>query len=131
MIDIDYIMDLMDWNRSENDQAKGLELAKNVQNFNVFLQPCNEKYNKNVWDNCAKILSQKTDKELMPYLENLLEWLQDLNWPGALIILDRLNHYSYSVAFNPPYNECMKRAVLLEDEIWEENLKLIKRETTQ
>ena len=45
MIDIDYIMDLMDWNRSENDQAKGLELAKNVQNFNVFLQPCNEKYN--------------------------------------------------------------------------------------
>ena len=131
MIDIDYIMDLMDWNRSENDQAKGLELAKNVQNFNVFLQPCNEKYNKNVWDNCAKVLSQKTDKELMPYLENLLEWLQDLNWPGALIILDRLNHYRDSVAFDPPYNECMKRAVLLEDEIWEENLKLIKRETTQ
>ena len=131
MIDIDYIMDLMDWNRSENDQAKGLELAKNVHNFNVFLQPCNEKYNKNVWDNCAKVLSQKTDKELMPYLTRLLEWLQDLNWPGALIILDRLNHYRYSVAFNPSYAECMKRAVLLEDEIWEENLKLIKRETTQ
>ena len=131
MIDIDYIMDLMDWNRSENDQAKGLELAKNVHNFNVFLQPCSKKHNKNVWDNCAKVLSQKTDKELMPYLTKLFEWLQDLNWPGALIILDRLNHYRYSVAFNPSYAECMKRAVLLEDEIWEENLKLIKRETTQ
>ena len=130
MIDIDYIMDLMDWNRSENDQAKGLELAKNVQNFNVFLQPCSKKHNINVWDNCAKIISQKTDEELIPYLTKLFEWLQDLNWPGALIILDRLNHYRDSVAFNPPYNECMKRAVLLEDEIWEENLKLIKRETT-
>lgn len=71
---------------------------------------------------------QKSDTKTMQ--TKLLEWLQDLNWPGALIILDRLNHYRDSVAFDPPYNECMKRAVLLEDEIWEENLKLIKRETT-
>ena len=40
------------------------------------------------------------------------------------------NDYFTERDLDPSYDECMKRAVLLEDEIWEENLKLIKRETT-
>ncbi len=94
MIDIDYIMNLLDWNQSEESQEKGVQLAQKVQNFNVFIQPCNKAYSKNVWGNCAKIISQKSDDELSPYLSTLLEWLEDLNWPGALIILDRLKVFS-------------------------------------
>ncbi len=94
MINIDYIMSLIDWNKSINEQADGIKMAEEVENINVFLQPCNKKYNKNVWDNCAKILSKRTDDELSPYLVELLDWLQDLNWPGALVILDRLKVFS-------------------------------------
>ena len=64
MIDIDYIMTLLDWNESDENQCYGLELAKKVNCFNVFLQPCNKNINKNVWNNCAKILSDKSDEEL-------------------------------------------------------------------
>ena len=35
-----------------------------------------------------------SDDRLEPYLPSLLEWLQDLNWPGALIIMDRLKVFS-------------------------------------
>ena len=90
MIDIDYIMTLLDWNESDENQCYGLELAKKVNCFNVFLQPCNKNINKNVWNNCAKILSDKSDEELSPYLPELFRWLKDLNWPGAICIYDRL-----------------------------------------
>ena len=91
---MEYIMNLLDWNRNANEQAKGIELAKKVQDIKAFLQPCNKKYNKNVWENCAKILAERTDEELSPYLVELLEWLQDLNWPGAVIIAERLKSFS-------------------------------------
>lgn len=43
-----------------------------------------------MWNNCAKILSDKSDEELSPYLPELFRWLKDLNWPGAICIYDRL-----------------------------------------
>ena len=64
MIDIDYIMGLLDWNKSIADQAEGIKMAENIENINVFLQPCSKNYNKNVWDNCAKILSARSNEEL-------------------------------------------------------------------
>lgn len=127
MTNIDYIMSLIDWNKSINEQADGIKLAEDVENINVFLQPCNKDYNKNVWDNCAKILSRRTDDELSPYLVELLEWLQDLNWPGAFCILDRLQRYADASSYNLAFNTCLKYAQALEDDVRENNLRMIKR----
>ena len=52
MTEIDVIMGMLDWNNSAEEQAAGLAQAAQVENFQVFLQPCTEHYNKNVWDNC-------------------------------------------------------------------------------
>ena len=41
-----------------------------------------------------KVYQKKSDEVLNPYLSQLLEWLEDLNWPGAWIILERLIKYS-------------------------------------
>lgn len=38
------------------------------------------------------MIIEKKDKELAPYMSLLLKWLQDLNWPGALLVLERLKH---------------------------------------
>ena len=56
MIDIDYIMTLLDWNESDENQCYGLELAKKVNCFNVFLQPCNKNINKNFYPYMAIII---------------------------------------------------------------------------
>ncbi len=45
------------------------------------------------WKNCTIVLSEKSDEKLAPYLDDLLRWLQDINWEGALTILNRLKHY--------------------------------------
>lgn len=126
MVNIDYIMSLIDWNKSEIEQLKGIKMAEEIRNINVFLQPSNKDYDKNVWDNCAIILSKRNDEELRPYLINLLVWLQDLNWPGAFCILERLKHFSDASSLNYAYNICLKCAKALCDETWIENLMLIK-----
>lgn len=127
MDNIDHVMDLLDWNNSLEDQSKGLALARKVKNLVVFLQPCDEKHSKNVWENCAIVLSEKSDIELSPYLIELLEWLQDLNWPGVLRILNRLCKYADRPSYDLAFDNCIKRAQDLNDNIWISNLSMIDR----
>ena len=123
MTDIDYIMELLDWNRTEEEQAKGRELARDVKSINVFLQP----NGKNLWDNCALILAERSDEELEPYLLNLMAWLEDMNWPGAFCILDRLNRYADTSMFNWALKSSLELAKAMHAKIWRKNLKEIKR----
>ncbi len=123
MTDIDYIMELLDWNRTEEEQAKGRELARDVKSINVFLQP----NGKNLWDNCALILAERSDEELEPYLLNLMAWLEDMNWPGAFCILDRLNRYADTSMFNWALKTSLELAKATHAKIWRKNLKEIKR----
>ena len=108
---------------SAEEQAAGLAQAAQVENFQVFLQPCTEHYNKNVWDNCAKALAMRSDAELDACLENLLAWLRDMNWPGAFLILERLQAFQNSAALHRAIAESLLCAQALGDEVWEENLR--------
>ena len=126
LINIDYIMGLLDWNKSIAYQAEGIKMAENIENINVFLQPCSKNYNKNVWDNCAKILSARSNEELSPYMIELMEWLQDMNWPGAFCIFERLKGMVNEQLFQHSYTICLKYAQALEDEVWENNLRMLK-----
>ena len=76
-----------------NQKENGVKLAKAIKSIKVFVQPLNSKYNKNVWENCAKALSEISDEELKLYIISLLEWLQDMNWAGDFIIFKRLKTY--------------------------------------
>lgn len=127
MNEIDYIMSLISWDRDIVDQKKGIEKAKEVENINVFLQPRNRGFDKNVWDNCALILADRTDEELSPYLFELLSWLQDMNWPGAYCILNRLNKIGDKTALNRAYIIAEKLAKVLDDNVWCDNLSMVNR----
>lgn len=92
MVDITEIMDMLDWHMPYEIQSKGIFLARDTETIIPFIQPLTPKHNKNVWGNCARIIAERSDEELKPYLVELLEWLQDMNWPGALCILNRLQN---------------------------------------
>ena len=128
MVDIDYVMELMDWNNSIENQKKGVELARNIKCLNAFLQP-GAPYGKSVWENCAKVLTERTNKELVSFLHGMLEWLQDMNWPGAFCILERLKSLKKIPEFQCWYDTCMKCAKALEDEAWINNLEMLKEES--
>lgn len=113
MISDEELFNLLDWNSSEEEQKKGIEIGLQRKNLEIFIQV----YGKNVWENCAKILAQKNDEELIKYLPQLLEWLQDLNWPGALIILKRLQKFNPKI-LKGSYEEAVKKASLWDGNNW-------------
>ena len=91
MFDINKIYEMLSSKNSYVVQLEGIKLARKVDDLSLFIQPPADP---SVWEQCAKILFEKSDDELEPYLDRLLEWLQDLNWPGALTIVERLKIFS-------------------------------------
>ena len=127
MVDITEIMDMLDWHMPSEIQSKGISLAINTETIIPFIQPLTPKHNKNVWENCAVIIAEKSDENLKPYLVELLEWLQDMNWPGAFCILDRLKNYSDKNSILSAISICIQKAKDCNDEIWEGNLLTLQR----
>ena len=125
MQDITEIMDMLDWHKPLEVQNKGVALAKNTETILPFIQPLTPEHNKNVWGNCAVIIAEKSDKKLEPYLTELLEWVQDMNWPGAFRIMDRLQKYSDDASLCGAVNACLAKARERGNEVWESNLFLL------
>ena len=125
MIDVLEILDMLDWHMPPEIQFEGINLAKTVETIDPFIQPLTPKHNKNVWENCAVIIAEKSDEKLKPRLVELLEWLQDMNWPGAFCILNRLQKYSDNNSICNAINVCIEKAKKRSDEVWESNLCLL------
>jgi len=100
-------------------------LAREVKSISVFIQPCDRFNGKNVWDNCAIILSERSDDELYYCMFELLSWVRDMNWPGAECILRRLKVFQKNKpkTFATHLSICLKEAASLGDEQWEEVLR--------
>ena len=129
---IDDIYDLFTWDNSYSDEEynarveRGIAEARKLRNIYPFIQPIVAgKNSKSVWEPCAKVIALKSDAELEDYLYLLLEWLQDMNWPGAEIIFDRLSQMPCAKIRN--YVEySMNRAKRDNDKSWLDTLEALK-----
>ena len=93
-VNITEIYKKLNWNSSFGEQLEGIKIARNLDDLSLLILPYADGESKNVWENCARALYEISDERLEKYVPELLEWLEDLNWPGALIILDRLKLFS-------------------------------------
>lgn len=116
---------MIDWHMPSEIQSKGISLARNTETIIPFIQPLTPKHNKNVWENCAVIIAEKSDEDLKPYLVELLGWLQDMNWPGAFCILNRLQRYADNNSLRDAINICIEKARKCRNEVWKGNLCLL------
>ena len=91
MYDIQSIYKMLNWENIDEIRAEGFRLARKEGDLSLLIMPPAPP---SVWEACAQVLSEKSDVALEPYLNSLFEWLYDLNWPGAHIILDRLKIFS-------------------------------------
>lgn len=108
------------WNISNeefNEIKKCIDLDTSID-YNTFILP---KEGKEYWENCAKILVQLDDGELIKLFPKILEWFQDLNWPGGNIVLDRINKMPGSI-IEDFILQCIDEAILKNDIIWIEFL---------
>lgn len=113
-MEIDRIFEMLSWDNEEEIQAKGIEEDKKIKHLSVLIQPIESK---SIWENCAKVLANKSDQELESYLIPLFEWLQDMNWPGAEIIYERLK-MNPEQKIKASYDICFAKAELTEDAVW-------------
>lgn len=112
------------WGQPKEVQQAAIEEARSIQNLWLFIQPMILPNPKAVWENCAIILAQRTDSELEPYLPQIFEWLQDLNWPGAIIIHNRLLDMEEQM-LSRQLARSQKRAQTEKDDEWLFNLKYL------
>ena len=118
---------LLNCNSNDVDQERGMERARTVNVLSFFFQPDEfmTGYNnyKDVWNNCAIILSEKSDEELEPYLVKLFDWLKDMNDPGSKVIKERLMKYKRNSIYLIALELRLNKAKKLHDTMWENNLK--------
>ncbi|MBR1757485.1 MAG: DUF5071 domain-containing protein [Lachnospiraceae bacterium] len=126
MYDINYIMNLLKWDKCKEEQERGRVLARNVYVLSCFMQPCDKKFNINVWENCAIIIAERSDEDLSGYISNLLQWLQDMNWPGSFIIFNRLKSFRKKKTLLYECNKAIVCAEALDDKVWADNLQSLK-----
>lgn len=112
MKNIQNIYKMLHWKNSPETRLKGILLAKKEKNLSLLIMP---QAHPSVWEACAKILSDKSDEDLEPYLLELFDWLNDVNWPGGHIIFNRLLKFS-GAKLQGPFVQCVKQILQRRDE---------------
>ena len=113
-VDIDTLFEMMDEDQPTEVQEEAIREARKIKSLSVFMQPIEYKLS---WKNCAKVICEKTDEELNSYIYDMLEWLKDLNWPGAFLIMERLEKMDPQLLLDVTIYE-VKQALLLKDNEW-------------
>lgn len=112
------VLKMLSCNNSEEVQAEGLKLASDIKYLGDFFQPSIDGESESLWDNCAVVLSEKTDRELSDYLLWCFIWIQDINCSGADKIFDRLKKYTDTKSLEREKNKAVKIAQVLNNEEW-------------
>ena len=113
-IDIDTLYEMLDERKPIEVQEEAIREARKIKSLSVLMQPVEYKLS---WKNCAKVICEKTDEELNKYTCEMLEWLQDINWPGAFLIMERLEKMEPQFLVHAVGYQ-VKQALLLKDNEW-------------
>ena len=113
-VDIETLYEMLDERKPIEVQEEAIREARKIKSLSVLMQPVEYKLS---WGNCAKVICEKTDEELNHYTYEMLEWLQDLNWPGAFLIMERLEKMDPQLLLNVTIC-AVKQALLLKDNEW-------------
>ena len=119
---IEKILEMLSWNNSDKVQNQGINLAEKINYLGHLFQPVTAKESKSLWKNCALILKDKTDEQLRFWLIDCFIWLQDMNWPGAVTIADRLKLMRGKEFYEYNKQKVIKIAEIIKDEEWLDNL---------
>ncbi len=111
MSETDKLLTMLDCHNPPEVQEKGIELAQNVECLSIFFRPLARR---ELWENCAKVISKRTDEELSDYTEALFDWAGDRACPGASSIRNRLAEMSPGF-LTAPFCCALEKAVSAND----------------
>lgn len=111
----------LSWNSAKQSQINAVKILTESNDFDIHLliQPLD----KSCWENAALVLKNKGVEKCLNVLDELFCTLQDMNWPGSLIICSFLDEFPKKV-FLPAYIEAIKKAIKTDDDSWLANLSI-------
>lgn len=77
----------LDWNQPR-DVQEAVKAALKLGIGNDLSPLMMQNLSKAQWENAAEVLASLEPSRLSPYVPRLLEWLRDMNWPGARRIFE-------------------------------------------
>ena len=92
MCNIDSLFDKLSISCEESVRKEAIKEARGIKSICVFLMPETPEHGRDIWEACARILSERTDDELLlsNITKGLIKWVSDMSLPGADIIEERL-----------------------------------------
>ena len=108
------------YENSKDDQLQAIQDIVNDTGFPVQLL-IQDRIDKDYWENAAIVLSKLGSPRIDCIIPSLLEWVEDLNWPGALIITGLL----YSLPkkeLEGPVTDALEQATIQHRKRWYKNL---------
>lgn len=109
------ILSGLSWYQDKDFQEYAINYIVNDSSFDIhyLLQPLG----KDCWENAAKAISLMKYDRISRITLELFEWLQDMNWPGAIIIRDLLMTFP-KVDLILYFEQSTEIAVRTNDEMW-------------
>lgn len=89
MNNLDELISNLSCNRNHDKQNISIKQLQKIKddNLSLLIMPSNRK---STWENAAKVLVHIGYPRIQPIVFELIDWLQDINWPGAIQIIDLL-----------------------------------------
>jgi HEAT repeat protein len=121
VMEINQLLKNLSWNMPEKIQQEAMEELINIldDNIEILIQPL---IDKSCWENAAKVIKEIGYPGNKNAIKGLIEWLQDMNWPGAVIASETL----YSIGFHiiyPSIQNAVNYAISEYDIMWLENIR--------
>lgn len=105
----------LEWNTPETVKTEAKEKLKHMDNdqLPMLLFP----HGKSCWDGAAEVITEIGLPRIHGIMPGVMEWLQDMNWPGAKIIFDYLEKQSKETML-PHIQQALHKANEQNDQMW-------------
>lgn len=113
--EINSLISNLKWDNSTEVQQEAIEKLIQIDEkyIGLLIQPIDKKH----WENAALVLKKIGYPRNKLAIPGLLEWLKDLNWPGAWTVLETLQSIDIEVLL-PHIKNAINEATEKNDEMW-------------
>lgn len=106
------------WDQPRDVQQRAIEKLSRLNGEEViFLAKHSEVLQKPTWENAARVLKQIGYPKNAPALPYLMEWFQDINWPGVDDVIILMGKIELSI-LKPVIEEAGLRCLQAGDQDW-------------
>lgn len=117
----DMLIENLSWKKNSDENETAIRcLSLSISDLRKLIIP----ERKDIWENAARVLKNIGYPRITVVFSDLLLWLQDMTWPGAITIFELLKEVPAG-ALVTEFNYALNKAIKNRDWDWVCNLKLL------